>query len=295
VPELFSRIKQAGRAPTAEERLLDIVELHEARPGITEATLGAWKTSSGLTGYDLLVERVPPRARVVVELGAGNGPLLERLLRERPALERAIGVDLCAADLELARARLDRRAELHRTRADRLPIAAGSADAVLTHHALYLFDPPEPAIREIARVLRPGGLFATAHWTFRKRSESLFWQMMDVMAARNRRDAPHFTGWADPRMLDRDELEALLASEGLAGLEIEEHTLEIREPGELVCDRLMGFFYSVELQRPETRAELRREWLRILASSDTLSFPFSIVSAVRGGLPETLEPAAGRV
>ncbi len=284
--EFMGRIRSAGRAPTGEERLLDIVELHGARPGITEATLGAWTTAEGKTGYDLLVEHVPPDATSVLELGAGNGPLLAALKRARPRLSRLVGVDLCRADLDLARARLGDAVELRHERADAPSLGDASMDVVLTHHAFYLFDPPEPVIRNVARVLRPGGLFATAHWTFARGREPLFEQLLAASAPLTQRDAPHFSGWGDPRMFERTALEALLAEGGLAGrVGVEEHTLTIAEPADVVCERLMGFFYTVELQRPDTQRELRDRWLTLLrgsVGSDGLAhlrFPFSIVTA----------------
>ncbi|MBX3131329.1 MAG: class I SAM-dependent methyltransferase [Polyangiaceae bacterium] len=283
--ELFQRIKAATRAPTAEERALDLLELHEARPGITEATLGSWTTATGQSGYDLLVQRVPLHARAVLELGAGNGPLLERLVVAHPELERVIGVDPCAADLALARDRLGDRVELRQERVESLGLEDASVDAVLTHHVFYLFDPPEPAVRQIARVLRPGGTFATAHWTFEAKSHALFAELMEVFARLTCRDAPHFAGWGDQRLFDRDQLATLLRAGGLGQPVIEEHVLAIAEPTQLLCQRLMGFFYSVELQSPETQRELCAEWSALLAATDSgdglarLDFPFSIVTS----------------
>ncbi len=285
VAELLARIKAAARAPTADERRLDIVDLHEARPGITERTLGAWTTAQGKTGYELLVDYVPRDAGAVLELGAGNGPLLESLQRGRPDLTRIVGVDLCAADLELARQRLGEGVELRRERADRVGLADASVDAVLTHHAFYLFEPTEAVIAQIARVLRPGSVFATAHWSFSGGDDACATELMNVFGPLTRRDAPHFTGWGDRRLFNAADLQGLLAAGGLSdGFTIEEYTFAIAEPAATVCDRLMGFFYSVELQRPETQQELRSQWLRVLEKTDVgdglarLSFPFSIVS-----------------
>lgn len=283
--ELFRRIKTTPRTPTAEERALDLLELHETRPGITEATLGSWTTATGQSGYDLLVQRVPLHARAVLELGAGNGPLLDRLLMARPALERVVGVDPCAADLALARERLGDRVELRRERVEALGLEDASVDAVLTHHVFYLLDPPEPAIRQIARVLRPGGTFATAHWSFEVSRRPLFEELMSVFSELTRRDAPHFAGWGDQRLFDRDQLAMLMRGGGLGEPVIEEHVLAIAEPTQLLCERLMGFFYSVELQSPETQRELCAEWSALLDATDSgdglarLDFPFSIVAS----------------
>src|SRR5262249_50288200 len=154
---LFPRLK--GRTAEPEEVLADLIELHRARPGITEATLGGFRDREGKTGYDLLAEK---GRGVVLDLGCGNGPLIAALGG------RGIGIDAWEPEVELARKRFP-EATIHVARAQSIPLADASVDTVLSHHAFYLFDPIEPVIAEIARVLRPRGTFAFATTSFRDR------------------------------------------------------------------------------------------------------------------------------
>jgi len=285
---LLSRTRGAARASTAEERLADLLELHAERPGITEATLGVCTTAAGFTGYQVLADEVPEGARAVLDLGCGNGPVLAAVARARPAVERLAGADLCPSDLALARARLpEGRADLRCEAAQRLSFEDASMDAVLSHHAFYLFDPIEPAIAEVARVLRPGGLFAVVTWSFTAERIELFARLMDVLGTLTRRDSPNFTGWADRRNFQRPVFESLLAAGGLAPpLDVVEHTLELVEPAAQIARRLAAFFYSADLQTEATRAELLTEWTRLLDEARRgetrdddlarLSFPFSV-------------------
>lgn len=239
-------------------------------------------------------------ARVVLDLGCGNGPLLDAVARARPQVARLVGVDACAADLALALARLPAgRADLRCERAQALSLADASIDAALSHHAFYLFDPLEPAVAEVARVLRPGGLFACVTWSFAADRFEPFAAIMTAMAAATARDRPAFRGWCDRRNFDRAELEALLVAGGFAApLEVEEHALVIEEPAEALADRLLRFFYSVDLQREETRAELRAAWLRLLAPTQgaagnaRLLFPFALTRICKAG-PRRVEGGAG--
>ena len=74
--------------------------------------------------------------------------------------------------LDIAPAMLERGLEVARRRQDRalgvrgdlaaLPFASGAFDAVLAFHALYHVETPAAAVRELARVLRPGGRAAIA-------------------------------------------------------------------------------------------------------------------------------------
>lgn len=100
-------------------------------------------------------------ARRVLEIGCGTGNLTLLVKRLRPQLE-VVGLDpdpkaLARADRKARRAGLE--LELHRGFADQLPYPEGSFDRVLSalmfHHLES--DLRVASLREIARVLRPGG------------------------------------------------------------------------------------------------------------------------------------------
>lgn len=285
----FTRIRSLDREPEADEILEDLIEFHRERPGITERTLGECTTADGRTGYDIAAAAVPHDARTVLELGCGNGPLLERLLARR-GIERVIGVDACASDLELARVRcIDPRLLLLNERGDTFSVERASIDAVVSHHAFYLMRPPEVVVARIAHALRPGGVFANVTTSMEPEKHPRVVAMMEAFRALTAPEVPHFTGWGDRRVFSRAGLTELLCEEpgGFAEpLEISEHTLEIREAADVLADRLIAFFYSAHLQSPETRDELRRAWIEMLSADATaeiahLSFPFALVVARR--------------
>jgi ubiquinone/menaquinone biosynthesis C-methylase UbiE len=101
-----------------------------------------------------------PRPELVVDLGSGTG--LSTLAWADRA-EHVVGVEANPSMLEQARARADAlgwanvRFELgfaHHTGID-----ARAADVVTAAQALHWMD-PEPTLAEVARILRPGGVFA---------------------------------------------------------------------------------------------------------------------------------------
>ncbi len=93
-----------------------------------------------------------------LDLGTGTGRMLQLLA---PLASRAVGVDQSPAMLNVARARLEqagvRNALLRQGDIYALPVEPGRHDLVIIHRVLHYLDDPGRAIREAARVTRPGG------------------------------------------------------------------------------------------------------------------------------------------
>jgi ubiquinone/menaquinone biosynthesis C-methylase UbiE/DNA-binding transcriptional ArsR family regulator len=96
--------------------------------------------------------------RSLLDLGTGTGRMLEMF---GPEIERGLGLDLSLPMLHLARDRLERaglkNCSVRQGDIYDLPIANDSFDVVILHQVLHFLDDGARAIREAARVLRPGG------------------------------------------------------------------------------------------------------------------------------------------
>jgi demethylmenaquinone methyltransferase / 2-methoxy-6-polyprenyl-1,4-benzoquinol methylase len=97
--------------------------------------------------------------QLVLDVATGTG-MVAAALRERYAC-RVIGLDQSADMLAAARDRNGLFAGLVRARAERLPFPDGSFDHVTFTYLLRYVDDPAATVRELARVLRPGGRLAT--------------------------------------------------------------------------------------------------------------------------------------
>ncbi|MEX2175901.1 MAG: arsenite methyltransferase [Pirellulaceae bacterium] len=100
----------------------------------------------------------------VVDLGCGGGLDVFLAARRVGPSGRAIGIDMTPEMLALARKNAAQaglaNVEFHQATIDRLPLADGSVDCVISNCVINLA-PDKPAVfHEIARVLRPGGRVA---------------------------------------------------------------------------------------------------------------------------------------
>jgi SAM-dependent methyltransferase len=107
------------------------------------------------TESDLLHDTVKSYLRsesVVLDLGCGGGKLFPH--DYRGAARRVVGVDLDPAIWE--NPLLDER---HLASIDDLPLPDGLVDVVYSRYVLEHVEYPEAVFAEVARVLRPGGVF----------------------------------------------------------------------------------------------------------------------------------------
>jgi malonyl-CoA O-methyltransferase len=101
-----------------------------------------------------------PRARDLLDVGAGTGRLVADLLATRPGL-RATAVDLAPGMCCAARAAAP-AATVAAADAEALPFAEARFDLVLSSSSFQWLPRLEPALCECARVLRPGGRLVLA-------------------------------------------------------------------------------------------------------------------------------------
>ena len=111
-----------------------------------------------------LVSRIPAGAGRVADVAAGTAAVSIELARAEPA-RTVVGVDQSAEMLTAGRARVVRaglagRIELWEGRAESLPFADAEFDALTVTYLLRYVDDPAATVRELARVVRPGGTIA---------------------------------------------------------------------------------------------------------------------------------------
>jgi ArsR family transcriptional regulator len=163
---ILGGLSNADPALARDRRRAEAVkaERQEAAQAYFQAHAGDWDRIRALHAGDAAVEQAvsaalgPGPFNLLVDLGTGTGRMLELFA---PRYRRGIGLDLSPAMLAYARANLERaglaHAQVRQGDICDLPLADQSADAVVMHQVLHFLGDPQPAIREAARVLAPGG------------------------------------------------------------------------------------------------------------------------------------------
>lgn len=152
----------------------------------TESAFVTWPLRRRLKGFP---------APLVLDVATGTGRLPFFLLQEPEFNGRVVGLDASAGMLARARDKLapfgDRAALVQQSALD-LPFDDAAFAAVTCLEALEFLPDDAAALREMARVLRPGGVL--------------------LVSRRQGSDAPYFLG----HTRDREAFEALLAGMGFA-------------------------------------------------------------------------------
>jgi ubiquinone/menaquinone biosynthesis C-methylase UbiE len=147
------------------ERLASVKRRRQARAAeYFSANAASWDEIRSLHATDRAVEAALVKLvgkrpfQSMLDLGTGTGRLLEIF---SPLYRRGVGIDMSREMLSVARANLDKagigNAQVRQGDIYAPPVERDSFDLVTIHQVLHYLDDPALAIREAARLLRPGG------------------------------------------------------------------------------------------------------------------------------------------
>jgi ubiquinone/menaquinone biosynthesis C-methylase UbiE len=126
-----------------------------------------WRVQLAEAQTLLLRVASPQKGERVLDVACGTGLVALQAARAVGPTGRVLGIDLSARMVELAgaRARHSRlQADFVRMDAEKLDLTAATFDVVLCALGLMYLPDPEQALREMKRVLRPGGRMVACVW-----------------------------------------------------------------------------------------------------------------------------------
>jgi SAM-dependent methyltransferase len=174
-----------------------------------ERFMGRW---SRLLAPQLVKLASVPEAASLLEIGSGTGALAAALLDASSSV-RVTGVDLSSDYVRYAQGRNDdERVQFVVGNAQALQFDDATFDGALSMLVLNFIPDPGKALREVARVTRPGGRVTAAVWDYGEGMEMLrvFWDeavaLNPSVEARDERHMP---------LSRRGELSALWRASGL--------------------------------------------------------------------------------
>ena len=182
-----------------------------------------------LVGARLLEAAAPMLGEKVLDVGCGNGAITLETAQRVSTQGQAVGLDISAPMLELARRRADSAglADIARfVEADAQTASLDEApfDVIVSRFGVMFFADPWAAFANLVSMLRPGGRIAFVCWQDMFQNQ---WIMVPSAAA-----IPHVgmpaagtPGAPGPFALaDSERIKEVLASAGLSAIEVEAHT-----------------------------------------------------------------------
>lgn len=241
-------------------------ELYQA--GDIAFVFNVFKTADQKTSYEALI--VGPyhlNGKTILDIPCGSGPLIQRVSNEVGPGGYLIGVDFNGDEIKKACESIKQgNIQFLCEKAQNLPIASNTIDVIFCHLGLMLFNPIEPVIKEVSRVLKQGG-FVVANLISSKNHSAVFKEYCKITHDYERHipKAQQFS-WGDSSVNTPEGLKVLFGiDQGFSdNIEKAHYTVGHRDTPETMLKLLRTFFQISYLLGESDRIKCERELLAVL-------------------------------
>lgn len=213
-----------------------------------------------------LLRLLPPceGSRRVLDVATGTGALLPDLIEAAGPDGSVIAVDRSLGMLR----RATRAAALAQTDALALPIRSGTVDVAVAAFVLFLLPDAPRGVREIGRVLRPGGHLLAATWGEQQETpaEELLVEALDAAGA----PIPEAQPRSDEETESPAALRALLEGAGFVDVRTDSRRLDARFTAETMLEMRAScgatgwrFAQLDDARRAAVRTQLAEQFARL--------------------------------
>lgn len=190
------------------------------------------------TWSDVLVETTIPEGRVL-DVACGTG-IVSRKLAQRSGVDQVDAIDIAGPMVEKARSLTGAQLPVtfHVASADELPFNDNHFSSAYCQQGLQFFPDKVGALKEIARVVEPGGELTFAVWTSASDGNPAFSAFEDIVA---RAFGDEFVPFGPFSFGNRNELEHIVLAAGLRNVRVKrvEKNAPLCDPRTLVLFDLM--------------------------------------------------------
>jgi demethylmenaquinone methyltransferase / 2-methoxy-6-polyprenyl-1,4-benzoquinol methylase len=154
------------------------VELFEGLPRFYDQVGAVMSFGQDPRWRRALVTAIDPQpGQRILDVASGTGMVAFALAGAAPGCD-IVGIDQSEAMLAIARRRNGQRVRFEQGEAERLPFPDGAFDALTFTYLLRYVDDPAATMRELARVVRPGGRIGMVEFGVPPRSRlRALWQV----------------------------------------------------------------------------------------------------------------------
>jgi demethylmenaquinone methyltransferase/2-methoxy-6-polyprenyl-1,4-benzoquinol methylase len=216
-----SDVRSSASSDGGSARKREALELFRGLPRHYDVLSSALSFGQDPRWRRALVSAVAPQAgQRVLDVATGTGMVAAELLARADC--SVVGIDQSPQMLSAARARFDSqpsRVELIEGQAEALPFADESFDALTVTYLLRYVDDPQATMRELARVVRPGGRvgsleFGVPPWAPARAAWRFYTAVglptLGRLASREWADVGHFLGPSIRGFYERHPLERIV-------------------------------------------------------------------------------------